>query len=41
MIEGGKARIKEYKSIPEWWDAHGELLVKHMDAMGQMYYQRG
>ncbi len=41
VIEGGKARIKEYKSIPAWWAKHGKLLVKHMDALGQMYYQRG
>jgi branched-chain amino acid transport system substrate-binding protein len=41
VIEDGKARIKEYKNIPAWWDQHGELLTKHMDALGQMYYQRG
>ena len=41
VIEGGKARIKEFKSIPEWWAKHGDLLIKHMDALGQMYYQRG
>ena len=41
VIEGGKARIKEYRSIPAWWDKHGKLLVKHMEALDQMYYQRG
>jgi len=41
VIEGGKARIKEMKSIPAWWDAHSELMVKHFEAMGEMYYQRG
>ena len=41
VIEGGKAKIKEYRSIPAWWDQHSELLIKHMDALGQMYYQRG
>jgi len=40
VIEDGKARIKEYRNIPEWWDAHGDLLVKHFEDMGQMYYQR-
>ena len=40
VIEGGKAKIKEMKSIPAWWDAHGDLLVKHFEAMGEMYYQR-
>ena len=41
VIEGGKAVIKEFGSIPEWWGKHGELLVKHMEAFGQMHYQRG
>jgi branched-chain amino acid transport system substrate-binding protein len=40
VIEDGKAVIKDYKSIPEWYDKHSELLIKHMDALGQMYYQR-
>jgi branched-chain amino acid transport system substrate-binding protein len=40
VIEDGKARIKEYKSIPDWWKKHKDLLVKHMEAMKQMYYQR-
>ena len=41
VIENGKATIKEFKSIPEWWDKHGPLLVKHMEALDQMHYQRG
>ena len=41
VIEGGKARIKAYKSIPAWWNKHSKLLIKHMEALGQMYYQRG
>jgi len=40
-IENGKAAIKEFKSIPDWYDKYGKLLVKHMDKLGQMYYQRG
>ncbi|MFZ1340314.1 MAG: ABC transporter substrate-binding protein [Paracoccaceae bacterium] len=40
VIEDGKAVIKDYKSIPEWYDKHSEVLIKHMDALGQMYYQR-
>ena len=40
VIEDGKAQIKEFGNIPAWWDQHGDLLVKHMDAYGQMYYQR-
>ena len=41
VIEGGKARIKEYRSIPAWWKKHSALLIKHMEAHGQMHYQRG
>ncbi len=41
VIENGKAVIKEFGSIPEWWSKHGDLLVKHMEAFGQMHYQRG
>ena len=41
VIENGKAVIKEYRSIPEWWSMHGELLVKHFTEMGEMYHQRG
>ena len=41
VIENGKAVIKEFGNIPEWWTKHGDLLVKHMEAYGQMHYQRG
>jgi branched-chain amino acid transport system substrate-binding protein len=41
VIENGKAVIKEYRSIPAWWDKHKELLIKHMTDLGQMYNQRG
>ena len=40
VIEDGKAMIKEFKSIPAWWDKHKDLLIKHMEAFKQMYYQR-
>jgi branched-chain amino acid transport system substrate-binding protein len=40
-IEGGKATIKEFRSIPDWYDTHGDLLVKHMQAYDQMWDQRG
>jgi branched-chain amino acid transport system substrate-binding protein len=39
-IEDGKARIKGFRSIPEWYEKHGELLKKHMRAYGQMWDQR-
>jgi len=39
-IEGGKATIKEFRNIPEWYDRHGALLKKHMAAYGQMWDQR-
>ena len=40
-IRDGKARIEEFRSIPAWYDAHRDLMIKHMEAYGQMYYQRG
>jgi branched-chain amino acid transport system substrate-binding protein len=40
VIEGGKARIKGFKSIPDWYARHGDLLKKHMAAYGQMWDQR-
>ena len=39
-IESGKATVKEFRSIPDWYDSHGELLKKHMSAYGQMWDQR-
>ena len=39
-INDGVARIQEFRSIPAWWDRHKDLLIKHMEAMGEMYYQR-
>jgi len=39
-IENGRARIQEYRSIPAWWDKHSAVLIKHMEEMGEMYYQR-
>ena len=35
-IQNGRARIVEYKSIPEWWAKNKGLLIKHMKAMGQL-----
>jgi branched-chain amino acid transport system substrate-binding protein len=40
VIENGKAVIKEYRSIPAWWEKHKDLLIKHMTDMGQMWNQR-
>jgi branched-chain amino acid transport system substrate-binding protein len=40
VIEGGKARIKEFRSIPNWYAKHGDLLIKHMTAYDQMWNQR-
>ena len=41
VIEGGKATIKEFRNIPAWYEKHGDLLVKHMQAYDQMWNQRG
>ena len=40
VIEDGKAKIKQYKSIPDWWGKHKDLMIKHFEALNQMYYQR-
>ena len=40
VIEGGKAKIKKYKSIPAWWSKHKDLMIKHMTALNQMFFQR-
>ncbi|MGR3571563.1 ABC transporter substrate-binding protein [Brevirhabdus sp.] len=39
-IENGKAVIKEFGSIPDWYDKHGDLLKKHMSDYNQMWNQR-
>ncbi len=41
VIEDGKARIKEFRSIPQWWDKNKDVAIKHFEAMGEMHYQRG
>uniref|UniRef100_UPI00145A76C4 ABC transporter substrate-binding protein n=1 Tax=Nitratireductor sp. XY-223 TaxID=2561926 RepID=UPI00145A76C4 len=39
-IRDGKARIQEFRSTIEWCKAHGDLLERHMRALGQMWDQR-
>jgi branched-chain amino acid transport system substrate-binding protein len=39
-IQKGRARIVEYGSILDWWNAHSETLIKHMRKMGLMWDQR-
>lgn len=34
VIEDGKARIKEFRSLTNWLDRNNELLVKHMKELG-------
>jgi branched-chain amino acid transport system substrate-binding protein len=40
MIQDGKARIQEFRSIPDWWNKNKDLMIKQFEAMGEMYYQR-
>ena len=40
VIQDGKARIQEFRSIPDWWDKNKDLMIKHFEAMGEMHYQR-
>lgn len=39
-IEGAKARIVGFGSIPDWLARHGALLRAEWEALGQMWYQR-
>ena len=39
QIQQGKARIVEISPVLDWWDEHGELLVKYMREYGQMWDQ--
>ena len=39
-IQDGRARIVEIRSVLDWWDRHGDLLLRHMRACGQMWDQR-
>jgi len=41
VIEDGKAVIKDFRSIPEWWDKHKDIMIRHFTDLGQMYHQRG
>ena len=34
VIEDGKARIKEYRSLTNWLDKNNDVLVKHMKELG-------
>jgi branched-chain amino acid transport system substrate-binding protein len=40
VIQDGKARIQEFRSIPDWWDKNKDRMIKHFEAMGEMHYQR-
>ncbi|MEX3010642.1 ABC transporter substrate-binding protein [Hoeflea sp. TYP-13] len=40
QIQSGRARIVEFRSVLDWWDQHGDLLLRHMRASGQMWDQR-
>ena len=34
VVEGGKARIKEYRSVSGWLEKHKDVLIKHMKELG-------
>jgi branched-chain amino acid transport system substrate-binding protein len=40
-IEDGKAVIKEYRSIPAWWEKHKQVALEEFEAAGEMHHQRG
>ena len=39
-IRDGRARIVEFGSPLDWWDKHGDLLVRHMRSLNLMWDQR-
>lgn len=39
-IRDGKARIQDFRSIPNWLERHGDLLKHHMRGLGQLWDQR-
>ncbi len=39
-ITDGVARIVELRSVLDWWERHGPLLLRHMRVCGQMWDQR-
>ncbi len=39
-LQNGKARIVEFGSIRAWLDKHGDLLLKEMSDLGQLWEQR-
>ncbi len=40
VINDGKAKIMEYRSIPDWWAKHKDVYIKHQEKMNLMYYQK-
>lgn len=40
QIQDGKAKIVEYRNIIDWWNKHKDLMIKHFEALGEMWYQR-
>ena len=34
VVENGKARIKEFRSVSGWLDKHTDVLIKHMKELG-------
>jgi len=39
-IVDGRARIQEFGSIPDWWEKHRPVLIRHMRALDLMWDQR-
>ena len=39
-IEDGKARIKAFKSIPDWLNKHSKLLMRNLMVLGQLWARR-
>lgn len=40
QVKNSKARILEFCSLTDWYKNHGDILIRHMKALDQMWYQR-
>ncbi len=40
QMRDGKAVIAEYSDIPTWWDKNKDVMIRHFEELGEMYYQR-
>jgi branched-chain amino acid transport system substrate-binding protein len=40
QMRDGKAVIAEFRDIPTWWEKNKDVMIRHLEDLGEMYYQR-